>query len=256
MWKGKMVSVVVTSYREKDSIRAAIDGFFAVPEVDEVVVVDNNAEPGSIEEVKKTKARLVFEKRQGHGWALQCGLREAKGDYVFTTEGDGTFDGADIKKFLTYADNSPVVFGTRTNRSTMEPGALGLGIWGVLRRWADIGEAKIIEFLFLSPRLTDVGCTFALVRRDAIQTLSSRWLKGNSYFVTEMRLQAAAAKIPYVEIPVIFKRRRHGKSYVVDTRWKLTKEGVKMLFFIIYFWYRAKITERNKFASLASHKNI
>ena len=245
-----MVSVVLTSYRERNSLRAAIEGFLAIPYVDEVVVVDNNAESGSIEEVKKTKARLVFEERQGHGWALRCGLRESRGDYIITSEGDGTFQGADVIKLLAYTDEVPVVFGTRTNTSTMEPGALGIGIWGKFRRWADIGEAKIIESLFSTGRLTDVGCTFALVSKDVVKALENLWFKGGSYFVTEMRLQVAAAKIPFVEIPVVFKRRTLGKSYVVDTRLKLTKEGIKMLFFVIAFWFHAKVFHKDRFKSI------
>lgn len=247
MWNNKSVSVVVTSYREKGSIRAAIEGFFAIPAVDEVVVVDNNAEPGSAEEVRKTKARLVFEKRQGHGWALRCGFREAKGEYVIMVEGDGTFVAEDVEKFLRYADYRPVVFGTRTNEGTMEPGALGSGVWGKLRRWADIAEAEIIQGLFLTNRLTDVGCTYALLRRDILAALDTRWIKGGSHFVTETRLQVAAAKIPFVEIPVLFKNRTIGSSYVVGTWWKLTKEGAKMLVFILTFWFRAKVLSRQRY---------
>ena len=247
MWKGEMVSVVVTSYREKGSIRAAIEGFFSVPSVDEVVVVDNNAETGSVEEVKKTKARLVFEKQQGHGWALQRGFREAKGEYIVIVEGDGTFSAGDIEKLLQYGEIQSVVFGTRTNKGTMERGALGNGTWGALRRWADILEAQIIEILFSTNRLTDVGCTYSLLRKDVVAVLENRWIKGGSHFVTEIRLQAAAAKIPFVEIPVIFKNRTIGSSYVVGTRWKLTKEGAKMLMFIITFWLRAKVFSRKRY---------
>ena len=39
MWHGKTVSVVLASYREKDSIRAVIDGYFATGVVDEVIAV-------------------------------------------------------------------------------------------------------------------------------------------------------------------------------------------------------------------------
>ena len=47
MWNGKDVSVVLMTYAERDSIREVIDGFLATGVVDEVVVVDNNAEPGT-----------------------------------------------------------------------------------------------------------------------------------------------------------------------------------------------------------------
>ncbi|HOT52351.1 MAG TPA: glycosyltransferase, partial [Candidatus Hydrogenedentes bacterium] len=51
MWRGKKVSVVFPTYNEKDSIRAAIEEFFEDGLVDEIVVVNNNAAPGTDEEV-------------------------------------------------------------------------------------------------------------------------------------------------------------------------------------------------------------
>jgi glycosyltransferase involved in cell wall biosynthesis len=49
MWNGKEVSVVLMTYAERDSIRGVIEGFFATGFVDEVLVVDNNAQPGTRE---------------------------------------------------------------------------------------------------------------------------------------------------------------------------------------------------------------
>ena len=46
------------------------------------MVVNNNAEKGTDEEVRKTKARLVYETRQGYGYAFQRAISEAKGDLV------------------------------------------------------------------------------------------------------------------------------------------------------------------------------
>jgi len=77
MWKDKRVSVIFPTYNEKDSIRAAVLDFFASGWVDEVVVVNNNAAPGTDEEVAGTGARLVHESRQGYGHAIWRGLEEA-----------------------------------------------------------------------------------------------------------------------------------------------------------------------------------
>ena len=75
MWNDKAVSVVLMTYAERDSIRAVIDGFFATGVVDEVVVVDNNAQAGTAEQVAATRARLVHEPRQGYGHATRRGSR-------------------------------------------------------------------------------------------------------------------------------------------------------------------------------------
>lgn len=233
MWNGKSVTVVLTSYREKDSIRAAIEDFFSTGAVDEIVVVDNNAEPGSVEEVQQTKARLVFEKRQGHGWALRRGMAAAAGDYVILCEADGTFRPRDVRKFLAYAEEFPAVLGTRTNKSLIGPGT---GMF-FLRRVADVFEGKLIEYLFSAPNLTDIGCTYKLLSRDVVEFLKPRWLKGDSHFVTEITLQLAAARIPFVEIPVAFEKRA-GESVFTGTFFKAAKWGIKLFIFIWVFWFK------------------
>ena len=76
------------TYNERDSIRATIDGFFGTGLVDEVLVVNNNAAPGTSDEVAVTAAREVVETRQGYGWASRRGLREARGDLLVLAEPD------------------------------------------------------------------------------------------------------------------------------------------------------------------------
>ena len=152
MFKKKTVSVVIPTYNEANSIRAVVDGFFATGVVDEVLIVDNNALGNTKEEIGKTKARKIEEKKQGYGFALMRGLAEAKGDLIVMAEADGTFDPDDIHKFLLYSDNFQVVFGTRTSRASIWSGAfmpfpVRFGNWAV---------AKVLEVLHNGPTLTDV----------------------------------------------------------------------------------------------------
>ena len=144
MWNGKDVTVVLMTYAERDSIREVIEGFLATGYVDEVVVVDNNAEPGTREEVARTSARLVTESRQGYGHATRRGLEEARGELVVIAEPDGTFLPDDIVKLLVYSGECDVVLGTRTTREL---------IWADanmdwLLRWGNWAVAKLIEVLF------------------------------------------------------------------------------------------------------------
>ena len=156
MWNGKDVSVVLMTYAERDSIRAVVDGFLATGYVDEVVVVDNNAEPGTREAVAGTPARVVAEPRQGYGHATRRGLQEARGELVVIAEPDGTFLPDDITKLLVYSGECDVVLGTRTTREL---------IWADANmdwflRWGNWAVAKLIEVLFNTVHLSDVGCTY------------------------------------------------------------------------------------------------
>ena len=82
MWKNQRVSVVFSTYNEKESIKDSINEFFDSGYVDEVIVVNNNAADGTDEEVKKTKAKLFHEKKQGYGYGYQRALKEAPLDII------------------------------------------------------------------------------------------------------------------------------------------------------------------------------
>lgn len=241
MWNGKTISVVFGTYREKNSIRTVIEDFFATGLVDEVIVVNNNAEPGTDEEVKKTKARLLHEPRQGYGYAAQRGMREARGEYVVLCEADATYTANDLEKFLIYAREFSVVLGTRTNQSTILSGAA----MGFLRKWANIVEAKMIEVLFNTNSLTDVGCNYKLIRREALGQIAHLWRTGSALFTTELILLVVSERIPFVEIPITF-RPRIGTSTLTAFWYQLVRWGLVILVFILAFWLRwmAKRTTR------------
>ena len=197
MWNEKTVSVIFPTYNEKDSIRAAIDDFFASGYVDEVVVVNNNAAEGTDDEVGQTKARLVYETAQGYGRAIWKGLAEAAGDILIVAEPDGTFSGHDIVKMLAYSDDVPVVFGTRTQREFVWEGAN----MGIFLKWGNWAVGKLVEFLFNTTLLTDVGCSMRLYRRDAYEKIAPYFSIGGSAFGPQMLLIVVLNGIHFIEIP-------------------------------------------------------
>lgn len=233
MWNGKKVSVVFSTYREKASIRVAIEDFFATRLVDEIVVVNNNAEPGTDEEVRKTKARLVYEKRQGYGWGYQTGIREATGDYIILSEPDGTYAGRDVMKFLVYGQEFSVVFGSRTNQSTILEGAA----MGFLRKFANVMVAKVAEVLFNTNALTEVGCTYKLFHREVLRELEPHWQTRDALFATELLLLVVSRRIKFVEIPIAFNE-RVGESSLTRRWYHLVRWGMKIFLFIVTFWAR------------------
>lgn len=236
MYKGKKVSVVVPTYNEAKSIRGVIDGFFKTGLVDEVVAVDNNALENTEEEIKKTKAIYVKEsQKQGYGYALMRGMLEAKGDLIVMTEADGTFRPMDIEKLLSYSEEFEAVLGTRTSRSAIWSGAfmpfpVRFGNW----LWA-----KVIEVLFNGPVLTDVGCTYKLLSRKALEKIKPLFpiSKGDGKFSPELMIWLIRKNTNLIEVPVIYKE-RVGKSMYTGSVWKSAKLGFKMLPLII--WYRFK----------------
>lgn len=209
MWRGQRVSVVLPTYNEAASIRAAIEDLFATGYVDEVVVVNNNAAPGTSEEVAKTRAREVHEPAQGYGRAIQRGLREATGDLLILSEPDGTFLGRDIAKLLAYSDDFDVVFGSRTTQDLIWSGAN----MGWFLRVGNFAVAKMTEWLFNTRFLSDVGCTMRLFRRPAYERIAPYFTVGGSHFGVEAMLLVIRADLRFIEVPVNY-RERVGESSV------------------------------------------
>lgn len=233
MYGTKRVSVVLPAYNEAPHIRAAVEDFFVAGVVDEVIVVDNNSRDGTADEVRRTAARLVQETRQGYGFALRRGLREATGDLVILAEPDGTFMGRDVLKLLAYADDFDMVCGTRTTREL---------IWtqanmGWFLRLGNVAVAKLVQFLHGGPSLSDCGCTLRLASRPALDRIQDRMTVGASHFLPEMVILGLQAGLRIIEIPVNY-RGRVGESKITGTLKGTLRTGFRMIALILRYRFR------------------
>lgn len=230
MWNGKRIAVILPTYNERDSIRSAVLDYFATDLVDEVIVVNNNAAPGTSEEVACTRAREVFESRQGYGYALLCGIDHCSADILILSEPDGTFSGHDVLKLLAYSEDVPVVFGTRTSREFIWDGAN----MGRFLKWGNWAVAKMTEALFNVTTLSDMGCTLRLFEREAIDLIRPDLTIGGSHFGPQLLMEVIAHKIPFVEVPINY-RRRIGQSSVTGSRSKAFLLGLEMIRLVLAY---------------------
>lgn len=228
MWNGKTLSVVLPTYNEKDSIAECIRQFEALGIVDEVIVVNNNAAAGTSEEVAKTGAREVIETTQGYGAAIKRGLREANTDLVSICEPDGTFNPADIRKLLAFMPECEYVVGSRTVSNFIWDGAN----MGWFLQWGNWAVAKMIELIYNSPYLSDVGCTFRVMTREqADMILAKSKLDGSAYGL-EMLILAVIMRSKFVQVPVNY-HERVGVSSVTGDFGKTLKLGFGMIWLML-----------------------
>ena len=230
MWGERRVSVVLMTYAERHSIRSVIEGFYATGVVDEVLVVNNNAEQGTVEEVERTDARMVFEPEQGYGHACRRGLIEADGDLIVLSEPDGTFLPSDIHKLLVFSEECDAVFGTRTTRELIWHGAN----MDWFLRWGNWGVAKIIEAIFNTSHLSDVGCSYRVFTRELADLVAERMRVGDNHAGPEMMLLAITSGARFVEIPVNYLPRVGTSSATGDLRTAIGI-GLRMLVLILDF---------------------
>jgi glycosyltransferase involved in cell wall biosynthesis len=233
MYYNQKVSVILPTYNEKDSIKKVINDFAVLKNeageelVDEILVINNNAKDGTSEQVMQTNAIEIFENKQGYGSAIQRGFVEASGELICVCEPDDTFVASDIYKLLAFSKDVDIVYGSRTIKEFIYDGAN----MGVILRIGNWAVAKIIEVLFATNSLSDVGCTFRVIKRKTLQKMFPEFQVTSNFFGPEMMIIGYQMKIPSVQIPVNYKE-RIGESSVTGDIKKAIILGFQMIFLI------------------------
>ena len=224
MYCGKTVSVVMPAHNEAEAIASVIDDFRRLPEVDTIIVVDNASTDDTASIAGDAGAIVVYEANKGYGNACKTALLAASTDYIVITESDGTFRARDLYKFLTYASEFDVVFGTRTSKTCIWSGAN----MGWFLRYGNWAVAKFLEYLHNGPCLTDVGCTYKLLRKDSLRDIADHLTVGGSHFSPQLMLVAIRLGLRCVEIPVHY-RSRTGVSKITGNFYKAFRLGLTMI---------------------------
>ena len=221
------------AYNESEYISDAITGFKTQSVVDEIIVVNNNSSDDTKKLALESGAIVMDEMRQGYGYACQRALREGSGDYIILVEPDGTFDANDIEKFLAYSNDFDFVIGTRTAKEMIWEGAN----MGTFLKWGNWAVAKLIEVLYNAPSLTDVGCTYRLIKQNALEKIKDKFSVGGSHFSPEMMILAVKSNISMIEIPVNYKERK-GESKITGKKWPAFKLGLIMIKMIVLLRFK------------------
>jgi len=229
------VSVGLTAYNDERSIGDAVKDFRQnVKGIADVIVIDNNCTDRTAEVAKKAGAKVVREEKQGYGYACMRALREAaKGssDVVILCEGDGTFSAADAKKLMAYIENADMVIGTRTVVEVLDPHSQV--DWFI--NWGNKFIARMLQTRHWGKvRLSDVGCTYRAIRKDALMKIMPKLREGGNAFSPHMIMVALENGLTVIEAPVTF-RQRVGKSKGVGNK-KLKGFGVGLrMLWLIFF---------------------
>lgn len=238
--KGPVVAVL-TAYNDELSIGPAVDEFRSRPEISQVIVVDNNCVDGTARVAQEHGATVIPESRQGYGHACMAGLRFAlehtDAAAIVLAEGDMTFFGDDIAKMLPYLHDVDMVIGTRATRTLTRPGSQmdWFLSWGNLFL-AFLIRLRFWDWTFLGRvQLTDVGCTFRAIRRDALQRIIGQLGEGGDSFSPHMILVALREGLWVVEAPIQFRRRVGVSKGAGRGRARAFRIGLEMIGQIAFF---------------------
>jgi len=100
MHRGLTISVVIPCYNEEEGIKHVVENMPS--HVDEIIVVDNNSTDATGEVARSLGAKVVFEPKQGYGYAYLAGMPTASGDIIATADGDGTYPTHCIPEMVDY----------------------------------------------------------------------------------------------------------------------------------------------------------
>lgn len=232
------LTVALTAYDDEDSIGPAVRDFLGHPRVERVIVVSNNSRDTTLARAEAAGAIAVNEELPGYGRCVyRCfaeALRQPGADLIILCEGDGTFRAADIDKLLAYAPHAEIVNGTRTVERLRQP----ITQLSTFMYYGNLFVGKLLETKHLgSTTITDVGTTYKLCRRNALERLMPTLnpainLEFNAHFLDT----ALTEGLCLVEAPITFHPRIGVSKGGNVNNGRALQVGLRMMAGIIFGW--------------------
>jgi glycosyltransferase involved in cell wall biosynthesis len=163
------ISVFFPAYNEEENIpwvvEKACNYLDGIAENYEVIVVNDGSRDSTGEVAEKiakenNHVRVINHPvNRGYGGAVRSGLKGAKYDLIFFTDGDGQFDITELSGFLDLMDKADVVAGYRINRKDPFYRLLNARAYGMM-----------INLLF-GLNIKDIDCAFKLFKKSVIDEI-------------------------------------------------------------------------------------
>ena len=195
-----------------------------------VVVVDNASEDNTSEVARQHHAELVYCPNRGYGNTIMAALQyldsgSSHPKVVVIYDADGSSAMADIQTVAApiLAQEADLVIGQRT-----------LAQRGSLLFHAKLGNALSVMMIhwLTGHRYSDLGP----LRAISISTLFSLDMVDRTWgWNVEMQMKAVWHNLKILEIPIVYKKRRFGRSTISGSIWGSIRAGSKILSRIIYF---------------------
>lgn len=103
---------------------------------------------------------------------------------------------------------------------------------GAFLKWGNWAVAKMVEVIFNTSHLSDIGCTYRLLDRKAAAFFAERMTVGGSHAGPEMLMLILASDLRFVEIPVNYLP-RVGTSSVTGKPVAAVFLGLRMIAFVL-----------------------
>jgi glycosyltransferase involved in cell wall biosynthesis len=174
----------------------------------EIVVADNGSSDESIAIAEELRARVVRVRERGYGNALRGGIDAAAGKWIVIGDADGSYDFAEMARFLTkLREGCDLVVGCRL------PSGGGRILPGAMRwqnRWIGNPALSWLGRWFFKSSLRDFHCGLRALTKSAFQKMNLNTT--GMEFASEMIAKAAEARMTIGEVPVTLHKDRRSRA--------------------------------------------
>ncbi|MEO9739070.1 MULTISPECIES: glycosyltransferase family 2 protein [Marinobacter] len=209
-------SVVIPAKNESGSLPLLIEKLLALPDLKEIVVVDDGSTDGTGDIAEKLGAKVVRHPySKGNGAAIKSGARAASGDALLFMDADGQHSPEDVHRLLQKLDQGfDMVVGARQVGSQASLG----------RGFANKFYNRLASYM-TGQKIEDLTSGFRAVRRQKFLEFLYLLPNGFSYPTTStMAFFRAGYTVGYIPIDA---SKRFGKSHI-----KPIRDGVRFLLII------------------------
>ena len=229
LMQGKCLSVVVPVYNEEDTLAAIVDKLLVLPQLLEIVIVDDCSSDKTAEILAGLSAKYEViraarhEKNQGKTEALKTGFRLTRGEIVIVQDADLEYDPQDIPDLIApiLEGRADVVFGSRF---MVRKAARVLYFYHYLGN-------KLLTFLsnlLTNINLTDVETCYKAFRGDIIRQMR---IESRGFgFEIEVTAKVAKLKCAIYEAPISYYGRTYEEGKKI-TGW----DGLAAAYYILRF---------------------
>lgn len=203
-----LVSIVIPVYNEEEALGHDLDTILAAMAGSgyeyEVLVVDDGSQDRTAEIVRaRPQVRLIqHASNRGTGAALNTGIRQARGNIIVMTDGDGTYPNQDIPRLLSHIGECDMVVGARSRE------------YGRLRwlRWTTKTFIRLLASYLVETRIPDLNSGLRVMKRELIERYWHLLPRGHSW-VSTITLAHLSDGYAVKFVPIDYYPRRSKSSF-------------------------------------------
>lgn len=221
--------LVLPTFNEAENIEQLVRAALAnLPAGAKALVVDDNSPDATGEIAERLKAELPVEvlhrpAKEGLASAYIAGFRyvlERGAGLVLQMDSDFSHDPADLRRLVEASERADLVLGSRYVAGG------GVRDWSLVRRTISRGGSAYAR-LALGIDIKDLTGGFKCFRRQVLEAIDLEQISSQGYaFQVEMTCRALRKGFDVLEIPIVFRDRRAGKSkmsrgIVLEAAWRV-----------------------------------